>query len=92
MDAIDRDAIKKAIVTNVYHIDANKEVPMHKHNKHDEIFYCISGNGYGVLENERVELTPGKAFIVPSGTMHSLQTDDSLHAASFLIPALHIKS
>lgn len=78
--------IKESIVTNVYHIPADKKVPLHKHQKHDEIFYCIKGEGFGVLEDEEVELTVGKYFIVPAGEMHALRSDSNLYVSSFLIP------
>ena len=61
--------MKESIVTNVYHIDAEKKVPLHKHPRHDEIFYCIKGHGFGVLEDGEKELAVGKAFIVAAGTM-----------------------
>jgi mannose-6-phosphate isomerase-like protein (cupin superfamily) len=80
--------IKKSIVTNVYHIPADKKVALHKHPKHDEIFYCIKGEGFGVLEDREVELTIGKAFIVPAGEMHALRSDSNLYVSSFLIPVV----
>jgi quercetin dioxygenase-like cupin family protein len=85
---MDLEAIKEAIVKNVYHIDSSKKVQLHKHNKMDEIFYCIAGSGFGVLENSEVELTVGKTFIVPSGILHSLRTDNDLFVVSLLIPNL----
>ncbi len=85
---MDLEVLKDGIVKNVYHIDSSKKVPLHKHSKSDEIFYCIAGSGFGVLENTEVELTVGKAFIVPAGIMHSLRTDNDLYVASFLIPGL----
>lgn len=83
---MDLESIKAQIVTNVYNIKADKKVPLHKHNNQDEIFYCIRGAGFGVLENSEVELTVGKAFIVPAGTMHALRTDSELFVSSFLVP------
>ncbi|MBZ9688160.1 cupin domain-containing protein [Clostridium estertheticum] len=80
--------IKKSIVTNVYHIPADKKVALHKHPKHDEIFYCIKGDGFGVLEDREVELTIGKAFIVPAGEMHALRSDRNLYVSAFLIPVV----
>lgn len=82
------EEIKKSIVTNVYHIPEDKKVPLHKHPKHDEIFYCIKGEGFGVLEDREVELTIGKAFIVPAGEMHALRSDSNLYVSSFLIPVV----
>ena len=36
------------------------KVPLHKHDTKDEIFYCIKGSGFGVLEDREVGLTVGK--------------------------------
>ena len=58
--------IKEATVKNVYYISAESKVPMHAHEKHDEIFYCLKGSGIGVLEDEEIELYLGKAMIVPA--------------------------
>ncbi|MHC4999997.1 MAG: cupin domain-containing protein [Planctomycetota bacterium] len=60
---MDLNAIKEAIVNNVYHIPSDKKVPLHKHDDKDEIFYCIKGSGFGVLEDKEVELTVGKAVL-----------------------------
>ncbi len=80
------ESIKKGIVVNVYHILATEKVPLHAHPKNDEVFYCIKGTGYGVLEDGQVELKVGQAFIVPAGTTHSLRTDADLYVTSFLVP------
>lgn len=82
------EEIKKQIVTNVYHIPTDKKVPLHKHDAHDEVFYCIKGEGFGVLEDSEVELSVGKAFLVPAGTMHALRSDNNLYVSSFLIPVV----
>ncbi len=85
---IDLNSIKESIVKNVYHLTSDKKVPLHKHEEQDEIFYCIKGSGFGVLENGQVELSVGKAFIVPAGTMHSLRSEGDLYVSSFLVPAV----
>lgn len=85
---MDTQSIMEAIVKNVYHINSSSKIALHKHDKRDEIFYCMSGNGYGVLEDSEVELTIGKAFIVPAGVMHSLRTDSDLVVASFMLPVI----
>jgi quercetin dioxygenase-like cupin family protein len=79
---------QKKIVINVYHITSESNVALHKHPKHDEIFYCVKGIGFGVLEESEVELIAGKEFIVPAGVMHSLRTSSDLYVASFLIPVI----
>lgn len=83
---MDIEAIKSGIATNVYHIDSSRKVPLHKHDKSDELFYCIAGSGFGVLEDGEIELTVGKVFTVPAGTMHALRTDGDLYVCSFLVP------
>ena len=80
------NSFKESIETKVYHLTSDQKVPLHKHDKKDEIFYCIKGSGFGVLEEEEVELNVGKAFIVPAGTMHSLRTKGNLFVGSFLVP------
>lgn len=83
---MDTAEYKKRIVSNVYRIEAGKVVALHKHANADEIFYCVAGEGFGVLEDSEQELTIGKAFIVPAGVMHSLRSDSELVVASFLVP------
>ena len=85
---MDLQEIKESVVTNVYHIDSQKNVPLHKHPKQDEIFYCVKGEGFGVLADGEVELSVGKAFIVPAGVMHALRTNTDLYVTSFLIPVI----
>lgn len=83
---MDLENIKNSIATNVYHIPAEKKVALHKHQNHDEVFYCIKGEGFGVLEDKDIELEVGKAFIVPAGVMHALRSDSEMYVTSFLIP------
>ncbi len=85
---MDLEILKSKIVTNVYHIIADRKVNLHQHTNHNEIFYCIKGAGFGVLEESEIELSEGKVFVVPSGTMHSLRTENNLWVSSFLIPVI----
>ena len=85
---MDLNVIKESIVTKVYHINSETKVPLHKHDDKDEIFYCIKGSGFGVLEDGEVELSIGKVFIVSAGTMHSLRSEGDLYVGSFLVPVV----
>jgi mannose-6-phosphate isomerase-like protein (cupin superfamily) len=85
---MDLDSIKESIVKNVYHIPSDKKVPLHKHAKQDEIFYCIKGSGFGVLEDGEVELNVGVSFTVPAGTMHSVRSDGEIYVTAFLVPVV----
>ncbi len=66
------EKVKDEIGTNVYHITADSKVPLHKHRKHDELFYCLKGSGFGVREEGEGELSVGQCFVARAGTMHSL--------------------
>ena len=83
---MDLNAVKESIVKNVYHLTPEKKVPLHKHAEKDEIFYCMKGSGFGVLEDRDVKLDVGQTFIVPAGIMHSLRTEGELYVSSFLVP------
>ena len=85
---MDLNSIKEAIVTNVYHIPANRKVPMHAHKQHDGIFYCIKGSGVGLLEDEEIELTVGKSMIAHAGKKHALKSDGDLYVTAILIPVI----
>ena len=89
---MDLNSIKEAIVKNVYHIPSDKKVPLHKHADKDEIFYCIKGAGFGVLEDSELVLNPGDSFIVPAGIMHSLRSDGDLYVSAFLVPVVDQRS
>ena len=78
--------IKESIKTNVYHIPSGKKGPLHAHADLDEIFYCIKGSGFGILEDGEIELNVGDTFVVPAGTMHSLRSDKDLYVVAVLIP------
>ncbi len=88
---MDLEAIKAAVVTKVYHLTIDVKVPLHKHDDEDEIFYCMEGAGFGVLEDRDVELTVGKAFIIPAGVLHSLKTNGDLYVSSFLVPVVNVE-
>jgi mannose-6-phosphate isomerase-like protein (cupin superfamily) len=86
--AVDLEKIKEAVVSNVYHITAAKKGVLHQHADKDEIFYCIKGEGVGVLESGETELSVGKVFIVPAGVMHTVRSAGEVYVASFLIPVV----
>ena len=82
------EKIKEALVAHVYHIPSEKKVPLHRHKDQDEIFYCIKGEGFGVLEDSEMELTVGKVFIAPAGVMHSVRSDSEIFVTALLVPVV----
>jgi AraC family transcriptional activator of pobA len=86
---MDLKSIKESIVNHVYHISTETKVPLHKHDDKDEIFYCIEGSGFGVLEDSEVTLNVGDAFIVSAGTLHSLRSEGELYVTATLVPVVN---
>jgi mannose-6-phosphate isomerase-like protein (cupin superfamily) len=89
---MDLNSIKESIVKNVYHIPSDKKVPLHKHENQDEVFYCIKGSGFGVLEDSEVKLNVGDSFTVTAGTLHSVRSDNEVYITTFLIPVVNDRS
>lgn len=85
---MDLEKTKEEIITHVYHIPAEKKVPLHQHQDKDEIFYCIKGEGFGILEDCEIELSVGKAFIAPAGVKHSVRSDSEIYVTAFLVPVI----
>ena len=85
---MDLKSIKEACKLHVYHIPSDKTVPLHQHKKLDEIFYCIKGSGFGVLEDREIELKVGDTFVVPAGVLHSLRSDGDLYVTALLAPVV----
>ncbi len=83
---MDTKLMKESIDTNVYHIPTGVTVPLHGHQAHDEVFYCIEGSGYGLLSDTEVKLTVGDVFVAHAGDLHGLRSDDNLHVVAVMIP------
>ncbi len=84
------DLIREGIETKVYHVSSDTKVPLHEHGAQDEVFYCIKGSGFGVLEDREVELKVGDTFVVPAGTLHSMRSDGDIYVTATLIPVNRI--
>lgn len=87
---MDLSTIEKAIETKVYHIHSDMKVPYHEHAAQDEVFYCIKGEGIGIVDGKEVELTVGGVLVAPAGSMHTLKTDGDLYVTALLIPVNRI--
>src|SRR5437870_17119 len=46
------------------------EFHWHKHDREDEVFYCLEGRLLIDLEDKTVTLNPRQAFLVPRGVVH----------------------
>jgi mannose-6-phosphate isomerase-like protein (cupin superfamily) len=60
---VDESVVRLGVVHGEYH--------WHKHDNEDEFFYVVSGQLLIDLEKDRrIDLTPGKAVVIPKGVMH----------------------
>jgi len=62
LSKVDESVVRLGVVQGEYH--------WHKHENEDEFFYVISGQFLIDLEDRVIDLTPGKAVVIPKGVMH----------------------
>jgi mannose-6-phosphate isomerase-like protein (cupin superfamily) len=53
----------------VHHVEI-QDAKLHFHEKTDEFYYVISGQGEMILDDEKIELHPGVVVYVPRGVKH----------------------
>ena len=56
---VDESVVRLGVVHGEYH--------WHKHDNEDEFFYVVSGQLLIDLEDRCIDLTPGKAVVIPKG-------------------------
>lgn len=59
---VDGSVVRLGVVEGEYH--------WHHHENEDEFFYVVSGRFLIDLEDRTIDLTPGKAVVVPKGIRH----------------------
>ncbi len=59
---VNESVVRLGIVHGEYH--------WHKHDDEDEFFYVVSGRFLIDLEDRTIDLTPGKAVVIPKGVQH----------------------
>ena len=74
------DIIKVSPVSGSRNISASiarmlpgSKVPVHRHDRMDEILYFPSGSGIGYLGDKKVELGPGSMIYIPKGVWHGFE-------------------
>jgi|GEM_PF-116035 len=89
-DGVDFESLKEGLETKTYLVPPSVKVPLHEHATQDEIFYCVKGNGIGIVDDKEFRFSPSDVFIAPAGTMHSVRSDETLFLMAFLIPVNRI--
>jgi mannose-6-phosphate isomerase-like protein (cupin superfamily) len=59
---VDESVVRLGVVHGEYH--------WHKHDDEDEFFYVVSGHFLIDLEDRVIDLSPGKAVVIPKGVRH----------------------
>lgn len=85
---IDINYLKDSMEAKLYHIKADRVVPLHSHDNYVEVFYVIKGTGHLIINNSELLLDVGESFVVSRSTKHSLKTEGELYVAAFLIPII----
>ena len=60
---------KDAAAVEVHHVEI-REARLHYHERTDEIYYVIEGEGTMLLDDEEIELHRGVVVYVPRGVKH----------------------
>jgi mannose-6-phosphate isomerase-like protein (cupin superfamily) len=65
---------KDGAAGEVHHVEI-RDARLHYHERTDEFYYVISGNGTMTLDGEDIELHPGIVVYVPRGVRHKARGD-----------------
>lgn len=87
---VDFRSMKDGCEIKTYMVPTTFKVPLHEHATQDEVFYCIQGNGIGIVDDKRIEFSPGDVFVAPAGSIHAVESDETLFLLAFLIPVNRI--
>ena len=58
-------------------LEPNEYHPRHYHSRGSEFYYVLEGSCLVTVDDEIVEATPGTAFYLPEGTVHSVRTREN---------------
>ncbi len=86
---MDIELVKAKIGTNVYKIAAGRTVALHPHKDEDEVFYCVKGTGFGLLDGSEVVINVGDTFIARAGTLHGLRAEQDFYVVAIMIPVIN---
>ena len=65
---------KDGAAGEVHHVRI-QDAKLHYHERTDEFYYVIAGQGTMALDGERIELRPGVVVYVPRGVRHKASGD-----------------
>jgi mannose-6-phosphate isomerase-like protein (cupin superfamily) len=65
---------KDGAAGEVHHVEI-RDAKLHNHERTDEFYYVITGNGTMTLDGEEIELHQGVVVYVPRGVRHKARGD-----------------
>lgn len=63
----------KNMAAGVTKIHEGSQLPVHAHDKEEEMMHFIKGKGEAVLDGETIPVMPGDTFCVPAGGVHTVR-------------------
>ena len=63
---------KDGVAAEVHHVEI-RDAKLHYHERTDEVYYIIAGEGTMTLDGEEIELHTGVVVYVPRGVRHKAQ-------------------
>jgi mannose-6-phosphate isomerase-like protein (cupin superfamily) len=64
-----REALKIGLIS----VRPNEELPVHSHQKEEQFYYVLDGEGFLRLGEGEHPLRPGLAVSIPPGTVHGIR-------------------
>ena len=65
---------KDGAAGEVHHVEI-RDAKLHYHERTDEVYYVVAGEGVMLLDGEEVRLSPGVVVDVPRGVRHKARGD-----------------
>ncbi len=69
--------ISDQLISTIYFLDSNSEIPTHKHQTFDEINYVVSGTGTIKVNGESRPISEGMIILVPKSQTHNITSDQN---------------
>ena len=66
--------ISDQLLSTLYFIDSDSNLPKHEHAAYDEIQYIVSGGGTITVDGESQPISAGMLILVPRASSHNFST------------------
>ncbi|MBW3004680.1 cupin domain-containing protein [Candidatus Woesearchaeota archaeon] len=80
----DEEKEKAKVQLALGYLPFGKTATPHRHQRSDEVYYILEGNGYIHLDDAAIAVTEGEMIFIPAGVMHGLENQDTLRSMEVL--------